>query len=110
MGNWVYDERRRHRAEFDSPQVPVLDIGTDVLTESLDILHWLSRNQPALMPEEHQEDILAQLEAFYGFHAQPLAAKSEALSWGIPNKALEMLEDPEISDTYRRSLEIRSIL
>lgn len=96
--------------EADCQQVPVLDTGTDVLTESLDILHWLSRIQPALVPEDHREDIEAQLDAFYGFHAQPLAVKPEALSWGIPNKALEILENPEISEAYRRSLEIRSIL
>jgi glutathione S-transferase len=87
-----------------------LDIGTDVLTESLDILHWLGRIQPALIPKEHEEDIATQLESFYGFHAQPLAVKPEALSWGIPNNALEILENPEISEAYRRSLEIRSVL
>lgn len=106
----VAREKGGYCAAADRAQVPALDTGTDVLTESFDILNWLSRIQPTLMPESHQEDILSQLEAFYGFHAQPLAVKPEALSWGIPNKALEILENPDISETYRRSLEIRSVL
>lgn len=62
------------------------------------------------MPGAHQEDVETQLEAFYNFHSQPLAIKPEALSWGIPNKALELLENPEISEAYRRRLEIKSML
>lgn len=90
-------------------QVPALDIGNNVLTESLDILRWLCNVHPELLPDGHSEDIETHLENFYAFHAQPLAVKPETMSTGITNKALELLEKPGLSDAYRRCLEIKSV-
>lgn len=80
------------------------------MTESLDILRWLCKFHPELLPDGHSEDIETHLENFYAFHAQPLAIKPETMSTGITNKALELLGKPGLSDAYRRCLEIKSVL
>ncbi|KAF4124599.1 hypothetical protein GMORB2_5265 [Geosmithia morbida] len=98
-------------------QVPALRLSenrdgnepTRLLADSSEILAWLCRLQPELIPKDHQEDIQSLLSSFYAFHAKPLTVKPEERNNGITNKAAAMLERTDISESHRRRLEVKSV-
>lgn len=61
------------------------------------------------MPDEHRQEIQTLLNSFYSFHAKPLTIRPEERNDGITNKAAAMLERTDISESHRRSLEVKSV-
>ncbi|KAL6857970.1 hypothetical protein ACO1O0_005416 [Amphichorda felina] len=93
--------------------VPVLSSASDygpaqILEESRDILAWLCSIQPELLPGQHREDIEPLLEAFFAFHAKPLAVRAEERSGGISNRAAAMLERTDINPENIQRVEARA--
>jgi glutathione S-transferase len=80
------------------------------LTDSHDILNWLSEQRPVLIPEKHRETIDRLMGKFYAFHMQALMLRPEDQKYGIPNQAAAQLERSDISEEHRRALEKKSIL
>ena len=50
------------------------------------------------------------MDRVYAFHAKALMVPAEERAFGVPNEAAERLERSDISDGYRRALEIKSLL
>lgn len=80
------------------------------LTDSHDICRWLCEQQPELIPSQHRETIERLMGEFYSFHAQALTVLPEDSKDGIPNQAAAKLERQDIVESYRRQLEIKSVL
>ncbi|KAF7556753.1 hypothetical protein G7046_g6223 [Stylonectria norvegica] len=89
-----------------SPALPA------VLDDSRAIADWLCEQQPELLPPEHRTTIARLMDKMYSFHALPLAVSSTAgqYEYGIPNTAAARLEKSDLSEPYRRALEIKSVL
>ncbi|PTB45317.1 hypothetical protein M441DRAFT_64980 [Trichoderma asperellum CBS 433.97] len=92
-------------------QVPALTSAafSSPLAESYDISKWLCEKQPDLIPEEHREAIESLMDKLYSFHAKTLTIGSDQKKHGIPNRAAELLEQKDLSESHRRALEIKSV-
>ncbi|KAH7019970.1 hypothetical protein EDB80DRAFT_212466 [Ilyonectria destructans] len=92
-------------------QVPVLT--SPHLPASLDdgrsVALWLCKEQPELVPEEHEEAISSLMDKIYSLQAISLALSAENQQYGFPNEAAALLEKNDLSPKYRRALEINSI-
>ena len=62
------------------------------------------------MPTERKEDIIRLMDEIYAFHAMALTIPEEDRLHGVPNMAAALLERSDISEEYRRALEMKSIL
>lgn len=80
------------------------------LDDSRDIAKWLCERQPELLPREHRETIERLMDKLYAFHGKALLVAPENRSHGYPNTAAAMLESTDLSEEYRRALEMKSIL
>ncbi|KAJ6444119.1 thioredoxin-like protein [Purpureocillium lavendulum] len=74
------------------------------------LTHVNHKGQPELLPEEHRETIDRLMNKIYAYHAKALLVAPDDRKDGIQNQAAAMLENPELSETYRRALEIKSVL
>jgi hypothetical protein len=92
-------------------QVPALTspLLSAPLTDSRDISKWLCEQQPRLVPAEHRETIDRLMDGLYAFHALSLSTPERERIHGVPNVAAAMLERSDISDTWRRALELKSV-
>ncbi|GFP53192.1 hypothetical protein TASIC1_0002037600 [Trichoderma asperellum] len=92
-------------------QVPALTSAafSSPLAESYDISKWLCEQQPELIPEEHREAIESLRDKLYSFHAKTLTIGSDQKKHGIPNRAAELLERKDLTESHRRALEIKSV-
>lgn len=95
-----------HKGQVPALTSPLLD---STLDESRDIADWLCQKQPELLPEEHRETIDRLMNKIYAYHAKALLVAPDDRKDGIQNQAAAMLENPELSETYRRALEIKSV-
>ncbi|KAL6410364.1 Thioredoxin-like protein [Ilyonectria robusta] len=98
--------------ELTRPKVPVLT--SPHLPASLDdgqsVALWLCKEQPELVPEEHEEVISYLMDKIYSLQAISLVLSEENQQYGFPNEAAALLEKNGLSPKYRRALEINSIL
>lgn len=79
------------------------------ITDSRDISNWLREQQPLLVPTEHRETIDRLIESLYSFHAMAVSIPEKDRIHGVPNVAAAKLERSDISDKYRRALEMKSV-
>lgn len=80
------------------------------IADSRDISRWLCEQQPQLVPSEHRDTIERLMDLVYGFHAQALCIPESRRTHGVKNLAAAQLERSDISERYRRALEIKSVL
>jgi glutathione S-transferase len=99
------------RGQTDRVQVPALTSPSldEPITESRDISNWLCKQQPELVPDEHRETIERLMDQLYSFHAMSLSVPPDDHRHGVSNQAAAMLERADLSDSYRRRLEIKSL-
>jgi hypothetical protein len=50
------------------------------------------------------------MDALYAFHAMAVSTHEKDRIHGVPNLAAAMLERSDISEKYRRALEMKSVL
>lgn len=79
------------------------------MTDSRDIARWLCEKQPELLPSSQKETIERLMDLLYNFHAKALCTPEEQRIHGVPNYAAAKLESKDISESYRRALEIKSV-
>lgn len=79
------------------------------IADSHEIANWQCEKQPQLLPEDQRVVIHRIMDEIHGFHAMALAVAADARKHGLPNQAAAILENPTISDSHRRALEIKSL-
>ncbi|KAH7158063.1 hypothetical protein B0J13DRAFT_618105 [Dactylonectria estremocensis] len=93
-------------------QVPVLTspaLPASSLDGSQSIALWLCKQQPELIPEEHQETISCLMDKLHALQAISFVVSAKDQQDGLPNEAAALLEKNGLSLKYRRALEINSI-
>jgi hypothetical protein len=96
----------------NNEQVPALTSPAlpSPITDSYGISKWLCEKQPELVPEEHRETIQSIMDTLYSFHAKTLTIGPDERKHGIPNRAAELLEKKDLTESHRRALELKSVL